>query len=207
MPIKTDREYRSMSLLLPTENKQKRLESDYYVEGYAATVDSPYLMYDDGRRKYYEVIDRRAFDGADMTDVIMQYDHEGRVLARKSNGTLGMELDNKGLFVFADLSKSAAAKEFFEEIRNGLISQMSFGFRADTDKDEYERGANTTTRIIRQFKKIFDVSGVSRAANPGTEISARSWIDGVIETEKREAQARLELAKAKYNYFFGGNHA
>jgi hypothetical protein len=204
MPVKTDREYRAMSLLLPTGNKQKRLESDYYVEGYATTVDSPYLMYDDGRRKYYEVIDRRAFDGADMTDVIMQYDHEGRVLARKSNGTLGIELDSKGLFVFADLSKSAAAKEFFEEIRNGLISQMSFGFRADTDKDEYERGANTTTRIIRQIKKIFDVSGVSRPANPDTEISARSWVDGVIETEKREAQARLALARAKYNYFYGG---
>ena len=204
MPVKTSREYRAMSLLLPTENKQKRLESDYYVEGYATTVDSPYLMYDDGRRKYYEVIDRRAFDGADMTDVIMQYDHEGRVLARKSNGTLGIELDSKGLFIFADLSKSAAAKEFFDEIRNGLISQMSFGFRADADKDEYERGANTTTRIIKQFKKIFDVSGVSRAANPGTEISARSWIDGVIETEKREAQARLELARAKYKYFYGG---
>ena len=204
MPVKTDREYRAMSLLLPTGNKQKRLESDYYVEGYATTVDSPYLMYDDGRRKYYEVIDRRAFDGADMTDVIMQYDHEGRVLARKSNGTLGIELDSKGLFVFADLSKSAAAKEFFEEIRNGLISQMSFGFRADTDKDEYERGANTTTRIIKQFKKIFDVSGVSRAANPDTEISARSWVDGAIEVEKREAQARLALARAKYNYFYGG---
>jgi len=60
------------------------------------------------------------------------------------------------------------------------------------------------TRIIKVIKKVFDVSAVSIPANPGTEISARSWIDGVIETEKREAQARLELAKAKYNYFFGG---
>ncbi len=202
MPIKTDREYRAMSLLLPSETK--RIESDFYVEGYATTFDSPYLMFDDGRRKYYEVIDRRAFDGADVTDVIMQYDHEGRVMARKSNGTLGIEPDEKGLFVFADLSKSGAARDFYDEIRNGLISQMSLGFRANLEKDEYERTTTTVTRIIRQFKKIFDVSGVSRPANPGTEISARSLVDGWIETEKREAQARLELAKARYYYFFGG---
>jgi uncharacterized protein len=202
MPIKTDREYRAMNLLLPSDTK--RIESDHYVEGYATTFDSPYLMYDDGRRKYYEAIDRNAFSGADMSDVIMQYDHEGRVLARKSNGTLGIEPDAKGLFIFADLSKSSAARDFYDEIRNGLISQMSIGFRADLDQDEYERTATTVTRIIKRFKKVFDVSGVSRAANPGTEISARSLVDGWIETEKREAQARLELAKAKYNYFFGG---
>jgi HK97 family phage prohead protease len=204
MPIKTDREYRAMSLMLPAT--EKRLESDFYVEGFATTFNDPYLMGVIEGRKYYEIIDRNALNDADIADVIMQYDHEGRVMARQSNGTLGIEPMDKGLFIFADLSKSVAAKEFYEEIRNGLISKMSWGFAVNRDADEYERSALTVTRNIRSIRKVFDVSGVSRAANPGTEISARSWIDGVIDAEKREAQAQLELAKARYNYFFGGNN-
>jgi HK97 family phage prohead protease len=200
MPIKTEREYRAMSLLLPAQ-ESKRLQSDYYVEGNATTFNDPYLMGTIDGRKYYEIIDRKALDGADITDVIMQYDHEGRVMARQSNGTLGIEPTDKGLFIFADLSKSTAAKEFYEEIRNGLITKMSWGFVANREMDEYERSALSVTRSIRSIKKVFDVSGVSRAANPGTEISARSWLDGVIDAEKREAQAQLELAKARYFYF------
>jgi HK97 family phage prohead protease len=193
-----------MSLLTPTA-AEKRLQSDFYVEGFATTFNDPYLLGVIEGRKYYEIIDRQALNDADITDAIMQYDHEGRVMARQTNGTLGIEPTEKGLFIFADLSKSAAAKEFYEEIRNGLITKMSWGFVANKEADQYERNALTVTRNIRSIRKVFDVSGVSRAANPGTEISARSWIDGEIDAEKREAQAQLELAKARYFYFNQNN--
>lgn len=199
-----------MNLLLPTADN-KRIESDYYVEGYASTFDAPYLMFEDGRRKYYEVIDKRALDAADLTDIIMQYDHEGRVYARNKMGgghppTLIAEPQERGLFIAAALHLTESSRRLYEEISTGLITRMSIGMRVDYDKDEYERGPLVVTRIIKSIKKIFDVSAVSIPANPGTEISARSWIDGVIETEKRESLAALELAKAKYNYFFGGNN-
>ena len=83
-------------LLIPTA-AEKRIDTDFYVEGYATTFDKPYLLYEWDGNKYYERIDRNALAGADMSDVIMQYNHEGKVLARLSNGTLGVEANDNGL--------------------------------------------------------------------------------------------------------------
>ena len=144
------------------------------------------MLYEWDGVKYYEEIDRHALDEADLSDVIMQYDHQGKVLARKSNNTLIIEPNEYGLFIAADLSKSQAAKELYGEIKNGLITKMSWAFTIKEDK--YNR--ETRTRTITKIKKVYDVSAVSYPANSDTEISARSWLDGVIEAEKREALER-----------------
>lgn len=197
MPVKPNREYRMMSLMTPSE--QKRLDSAFYAEGYATTFNSPYELYEFEGNKYFEVIDRDALTGADVSDVIMQYDHEGRVRARTSNGTLGIEPDNHGLFVFADLGKTSASRELYEDISSGLVTKMSWAFTvADDVYDKRER-----IRTIKRIKKVYDVSAVSCPANPGTDISARSYFDGVIEMERQELarrQKELELTKAKYFY-------
>ena len=85
MPVKKEREYRTVAAPLSVAAAAKRIDTEYYVEGYATTFDKPYLLYEfeDGT-KFYERIDAHALDGADMSDVIMQYDHEGRVFARES---------------------------------------------------------------------------------------------------------------------------
>lgn len=190
MPMVKDREYRTMiqPLLIPQGTKEKRIDTDFYVEGYATTFDKPYLLYEYDGQKYFERIDRNALVGADMSDVIMQYDHSGKVLARLSNKTLGVEVTESGLFTFADLSKSRAAQDMFEEIKNGLITKMSWAFRVT--EDSYDR--ETRTRTIIKVAKVYDVSAVSIPANGDTEISARSYFDGVIE---REQQERLERRK------------
>lgn len=192
-----------MSLLLPTA--EKRLESDYYVCGFATTFDKPYLLWEYDGMKYYEVIDRHALDGADLSDIIMQYDHQGKVFARNKMGankqpTLIAEPQDAGFFIAADLSLTEASKRMYEEIVTGLIYQMSWAFTVS--EDSYDR--DTRTRKILKVKKVYDVSAVSIPANADTEISARSYLDGLIEVEKREALAQLELAKAKYFYFNGG---
>lgn len=129
-----------------------------------------------------------------MSDIIMQYDHQGKVLARLSNGTLGVEANDNGLFMFADLSKSRAAQDMFEEIDNGLITKMSWAFRVT--EDAYDR--DTHTRKILKVAKVYDVSAVSIPANGDTEISARSYFNGVIEREQRESlKRRKQLLKIK----------
>lgn len=143
-------------LKMPQEQIQKRIQSDCYVEGYATTFNAPYLMYEYEGIKYYEVIDSRALEGADMSDVIFQYDHQGKVLARKSNGTLIVEPNSQGLFVCADLSKSRESREMFEEIDTGLVNKMSWGFTVA--EDEYDK--TTHTRTIKKIKKVYDVSAV-----------------------------------------------
>lgn len=181
-------------LMIPKEQTEKRIDSDFYVEGFATTFDKPYVLYEYDGNKYYERIDRNALVGADMCDVIMQYNHEGKVLARLSNKTLGVEITENGLFTFADLSKSRAAQDLYEEISNGLVTKMSWAFRVT--EDAYDR--DTRTRTILKISKVYDVSAVSYPANGDTEISARSYFDGVTEREQREAlERRKQLLKIK----------
>ena len=172
-----------MELFRPTQ--EKRIDSDYYVEGYATTFE-PYELYEIDGVKYFERISPDAFMGADMSDVIFQYDHAGKVLARKSNGTLLAETDNHGLFICADLSKSAASREMWGEIDNGLVTKMSWAFTVA--EDSFDR--NTRTRTILKVNKIYDVSAVSIPANNQTDISARSYFNGEIEKERQELLER-----------------
>ena len=116
----------------------------------------------------------------------MQYDHDGKVMARKTNQTLIVEPNDNGLFICADLSKSNASKELYEEISTGLVTRMSWAFTVLDE--EYNR--DTRTRTIKKVKKVYDVSAVSIPANQDTEISARSYLNGVIEVEKQEMLER-----------------
>ena len=101
MPVLTnEREYRNLAQPLTAQAGDEART----VEGYATTFDSEYLLWDNGSYAVYERVDSRAFEGCDMTDVIMQYDHQGRVFARSSNGTLELATDAHGLRVRADLS-------------------------------------------------------------------------------------------------------
>ena len=187
MPFKPkDRMYRNVIELTPMDTNDK----EYRVEGYATTWN-PYVLYESDGIQVYEQIERSAFDEADMSDIIMQYDHEGKVLARTSNGSLNIQVDDRGLFVSADLSRSTASREMYEEIKAGLVTKMSWAFTVA----EKEYSKESRTLRIKKVKKVYDVSAVSIPANDGTDISARSFFDGVIEEEKQELLER-ELAVA-----------
>lgn len=181
MAIRNDREYRNSGTF--------EVQEDYIVEGYASTFDR-YEMFEIDGVKYYEQIDRRAFDEADLTDVVFLRDHEGRVLARSKNGSLELSVDEHGLKVRANLGLTEAGREMYEDIKVGNYTQMSFSFIADDD--EYDK--DTHTRLLRSLRKVFDVSSVAFPANRYTEIglSARDYFNGVIEMEKAE---RLEREK------------
>ena len=195
MPIKQDREYRTLAAPLSAQAAAKRIDTDFYVEGYATTFESPYLLYEIEGTKFYERIDAHALDGADMSDVIMQYDHEGRVFARQSNGSLILMPDNKGLLIAADLGRTDLARGLYQDIQAGMITKMSWAFTVKTDS--YDRA--THTRTILENKKVYDVSAVSIPANGGTEISARSFAHRSYEAERQERllqRARLLKIRA-----------
>ena len=182
-----------MPLLAP-KKENRRFNTDYYVEGYATTFDEPYTLWEYDGIQYKEVIDRHALDSADMSDVIMQFDHTGRVFARTGNSnTLLIQPDDHGLFMAADLSKTEQARSMHEDIAAGLINKMSWAFTVQ--EDSYDR--ETHTRRILKIKKVYDVSAVSFPANPSTDISARSWIDGVIEAEKAERLAAVAAERKR----------
>ena len=197
MPIKKEREYRALAAPLTAQSATKLIQTEYYVEGYATTFDTPYLLYEfeDGT-KIYERIDAHALDGADMSDVIMQYDHEGRVFARQSNKTLILVPDHKGLLVAADLGRTDLARGLYQDIDAGMITKMSWAFTVADGGDSYDRA--THTRTIHKIKKVYDVSAVSIPANGDTEISARNFARRSYEAERQELlNRRVQLLKIR----------
>lgn len=193
MPMKTsEREYRDFTLT-PDESEEM------IVRGYASTFNQPYLLYSDSNIEIREQIDRDAFREADMSDVILQYNHEGRVFARMSNGTLGVSTDDTGLAIVANLGGTEIGRGLYEEIKGGYTNKMSFGFRVNGEEWESreENGKILELRTITAISKVYDVSAVSIPANDGTSISVRNLTDGVIEKVKAERLAAFELEKKK----------
>ena len=195
---KEGREYRSMTVRIAERADE---DDKKIVEGYATTFNDPYLLYRDRDGwELWEEVDPGAFDGCDMSDVIMQYDHEGRVFARIRNNTLTVAPDDKGLFITADLGGTEIGRGLYEEIAGGYTDRMSFGFTVAKDKREEvtdENGKTVVKRTILEIGKLFDVSAVSLPANPGTAIYSARGIDGVIEEVKAERLKALEMENTR----------
>lgn len=197
--IDEGRQYRSMQFRALDSEK----EDEKFVEGYASTFNDPYLMYECESYRYFEQVDAHAFDECDMDDVIFQYDHEGRVFARKSNGTLDVSTDEHGLKIRANLGGTAIGRELYEEIKGGYTNKMSFGFTILDKSEEKRTGADNKPEYlstIKRVKKLYDCSAVSLPANDGTAISARKLAEGLaardeaerVKNEAEEAE-RLEM--------------
>ena len=211
MAVKNDREYRDMTMeIRSAETEDVEQEERKVVKGYASTFNEPYTLYENEDWRFDEVVDARAFDNTDMSDVIMQYDHEGRVFARISNNTLTVTPDERGLLIEADLGGTELGRQLFEEIRGGYTNKMSFGFTVDGEEVRDTKapdGKALTVRTITSVRKLYDVSAVSLPANDATSISVRTLTDGEIEriqaerleAEKLELRRRKLLAKAKLN--------
>ena len=183
--MKQDREYRNMELRLIQEGE----EPSFFVEGYASTFEPYVLMTVDGV-DYSERIDPKAFEDADLNDVVFRVDHEGPVYARTSAGSVEIWADEHGLGQRTDLGRTQRAKDLFYDIAAGNYPKMSFAF--SVAEDHFDR--ETHTRVIDRIAKVYDVSPVSFPANPTTElsVSTRDYFDGVIEMERAE---RLEAEK------------
>jgi len=192
-----EREYRSMTLAVREYNKAL---DNMIVEGYASTFDEPYRLFGDDEVEVWEKVDRNAFAETDMDDVIMQYDHQGRVFARIRNNTLTVSPDDTGLFIRADLSGTDIGRSLYQEIAGGYTDRMSFGFTVEEDSreivDDRTTGKSIVTRTIKKVGKLYDVSAVSLPANPGTSISAR-FLDGAIEEARAERLKAQELAEKR----------
>ena len=189
--VKSEREYRNMTMEI-REAVEGEEDQNKVVTGYASTFDEPYKLFTGEGWEYWETVERTAFDETDMSDVIMQYDHEGRVFARTRNNTL-----------------------------RGYTDRMSFGFTVtgeSEDKEQNDAGVWIYTRHITKVGKLYDVSAVSIPANDGTSIAADAvtrsignLTDGVIERiqaerleeEKRALEAKRAEVRARA---LGGNN-
>ena len=197
--LKPNREYRAFDnfSLLPLKNDNG--EAQYRVGGRAVVFDQPSLVGEYDGVQYFEIIDSRAFEGCDMTDVIFNYNHVGKVVARLRNKTLQINIvPGDGLYMEADLSGTAEGRNLHEEIQGGYIDRMSFSFARNYD---YTYDVETHTQTITKIKKLYDVSAVDIPAYEETSISARNSFTEEHEKELRaleQAQRRKKLIAQTY---------
>ena len=196
--LREGRQYRDMQTF--------EAQDEMIARGYATTFNEPYLLFDyddwDGYRvHFWEQVDPRAFTNTKMNDTIMQYNHEGRVFARVKNGTLSLRPDEHGLYVEANLGGTELGRQLYEEIKGGYTDKMSFGFTVSADELKQERNDEDKEikilRTITDIGTLWDVSAVSIPANDGTEISARSWADGVISELTEEFRKAEEKERQR----------
>lgn len=189
-----------MALLEPANNDD---ENKQLVEGYAAVFNQRALIWESewSGWKYMEVIDRNAFDGADMSDAVFKYNHGdiAMVLARASNNTLTMNTDDKGLRISADIIDTNNGTDVYKLIKRGDLNKMSFAFTVKSERTEVDKENKIYTRTITAFDKIYDVAVVDFPAYDGTSIQARSkeyFVD--LEKDLQEKQRRKKLLLMTY---------
>lgn len=181
-----DLEIRKFSLFELRSEQLAEVEQ-LYVEGYAVTFDDPTVLFEYGGIQYKEQIDSKAFNETIMTDVIFNYNHSGKVVARTRNQTLKLTIDTKGLFIRARMDGTKEGRELYEEIQGGYIDRMSFRFTIQ--EESYDKENHLFT--VRKVKKLYDVSAVDIPAYDTTSISARSS----VELDRLAEQKALDSAE------------
>ena len=188
-----------MALLEPANND----ENKQLVEGYAAVFNQRALIWESewSGWKYMDVIDRNAFNGADMSDTVFKYNHGdvAMILARTSNNTLTMNTDDKGLRISADIIDTNNGTDVYKLIKRGDLTKMSFAFTVKSERTEVDKENKIYTRTITAFDKIYDVAVVDVPAYDGTSIQARSkeyFVD--LEKDLQEKQRRKKLLLMTY---------
>lgn len=190
--ISKDRLYRSFEFRMD-ENEKK-------VDGYAVTFDQETVLYEYEGVQFKEAISRNAFVGTQMSDVVMNFNHGGKPVARTKNNTLTLTVDDVGLFISADLSGTEEGRKLYEEIRGGYIDKMSFAFTVS--EDDYDQ--ENHKRIIKGIKRLYDVAAVDIPAYESTSIQARSYFEAEAEKERAEARRAVEVEKARFEFLTGG---
>lgn len=171
---------------------------ELWVEGCAVCFDSPTVLFEMGGTEYKEQIDSRAFEECDMSDVIFNYNHAGKVMARTRNKTLCLEVREDGLYIKARLDGTEEGRRLYDEIKGRYIDRMSFQFTVR--EESYDKINHLWT--VRKVKRLYDVSAVDIPAYDDTSIEARKKFlsgediddpDGKDFVENRKRRLRLKI--------------
>lgn len=163
-----------------------------------------------------EIIARGALDGADLRDVRFLVNHDTRKIplarSRRNNGnsTMKLSVDYEGMnidFVKLDIENNSESRALYSAVKRGDITGMSFMFSIE-DCEWRDLESDHPTRIIKKIGTVVEVSAVTFPAYEATEINARSREElenaraALDSAREKLPDGSLELAKAKYNYFY-----
>ena len=165
------------------------------VTGRAASYDV--LSHSLGNFK--ERIKRGAFNKilATNPDVVMLFNHAGIPLGRTTSGTLSLRGTDAGLEFECDLPDTQTGRDLRESVKRGDVNSCSFSFELGEGDDEFgyeeqEDCSRVAVRTIKNFRALHDVSLVTNAAYPGTQVDARN----LVAAEVRSRVARMGRVQA-----------
>lgn len=188
-------EFRSVGYAEVPQNTE---ESRQTIEGYATIFNAATCLYSANGVDYWEVVDAGAFDGADLSNVVLRYNHSDNfsILARTSNDTLRLDIDERGLHIEADIANTSQGKDIYELIRRKDITKMSYGYIVD--KDYIEKISETKyVRHIAQIRKVVDVSVVDLPAYDATDVDVVERSFEGFKEELTKIQREKIALKAK----------
>lgn len=208
--FKDDKELRNVEFRASEE------EGKMILEGYPVIFDEETLI-GDKEWGWYEVIDKKALDNADLSDVPLKYNHGDAkgILARTRNGSLKLTVDSKGLKMRAELIDTTDNVDIYKCVKSGLLDKMSFAFNVLEDEVVQTKG-ETPRRKITKIGRLFDVAVVDLPAYDQTSIYARSKeivgerlrnLQPSVETDEATLENveknKLELEKVKIEVLYG----
>ena len=173
---------------------EQTTEQRQLVEGYAAVFDEVTTLFNIEDWEYREVLQRGAFDGADLSNVVLNFDHgrTGRIYARTTNNTLTLNVDERGLHMSADIIDTSDGQDVYKLVKRGDVNKMSYSFTIAKDNVSYDERQKVCTRTIEKIDKVYDVSIVVNPAYDGTSVAARDKEDVKELTKNLRERAILE---------------
>ena len=165
------------------------------LEGYAAKFRS-WTQIGGDMWGWMESVEEGAFrDSIRDDDIRALFNHDSnQVLGRKSNGTLSLSEDKKGLKVRIEPPDTSAARDVVELIRRGDVSGMSFGFQVKAEEwAEPKKKGELPKRTLKELT-LFDVGPVTFPAYTTTSIKARDQVEAFLEAQERAERMLIEAA-------------
>jgi hypothetical protein len=174
--------------------------------GYAALYNTWSKPLMGMKGEFREQIAPGAFSG--QTDnVSLFYMHDSKqVLANTKSGTLVLESDDKGLRYTATLGENTRDEAVLDQVRRGLLTEMSFGFRVPEGGDSWKGRDRTLKRVELREVSVVEVgaySGTSAEARQETQPTPRKaptvMVSNLTLREVRTKLTELEQRKSDTN--------
>lgn len=192
----------------PEDNELRALdeEEQMIIEGYAAKYNVRSELLSENGIRFIEILETGTFRDHLQDETYFSFNHSfDKVMAHTRNATLILSEDDVGLKFRAILNNTTDSKDLYERVKRGDIDAMSFGFKEDVKKQKLDRSSNSVPIMrISGIRNLFDISAVTRAAYPNTELYVRSLNDMEVDEPEKLYDStpyirKLKLIKLKNN--------
>lgn len=175
------------------------------IAGYAAKFNIQSRLLAEGGKVFNEILRSGAFKDVTENDVYLTFNHNrDQVYARTRSNTLTLTEDEIGLRFEAILNDTTGANDLYKMIERGDVYENSFAFMVDKEGQQWSRSASgDNIRQISRISKLIDVSVVTHAAYPSTEVEVVRGLNEYIveqepiEIDKEPQKMKLNVIKLK----------